>query len=133
MGLPGSGKTTLASALNKLLENSCWYNGDQVRELFKNWDFSIEGRIRQAERMRYLADKSNFDGFDHVVCDFVAPTNQLRETFNPDILIWMDTISRGRYEDTNQIFEPPTTWDYRINEYDSEKWANIIASNLNQI
>ena len=54
MGLPGSGKTTLASKLIPLL-NAKWVNNDEIRKDANDWDFSEEGRIRQAKRM---ADQS---------------------------------------------------------------------------
>ena len=56
MGLPGSGKTTLASKLVPLL-NAKWINNDEARKAANDWDFSEEGRIRQAKRMADLAEK----------------------------------------------------------------------------
>ena len=55
MGLPGAGKTHLAERLQKVL-NCAWYNADKVREMANDWDFSPEGRVRQANRMRTFAD-----------------------------------------------------------------------------
>ena len=46
MGLPGSGKSTFAEPLAKSLFGT-WINADQVREKYDDWDFSIEGRVRQ--------------------------------------------------------------------------------------
>ena len=59
-GLPGSGKTTLAEPLAKLL-GGVHINADEVRKQYEGhdmskWDFSPEGRIKQANRMRHLAD-----------------------------------------------------------------------------
>jgi adenylylsulfate kinase len=51
-GLPGSGKSTLAEQLAKLL-NGVWLNADEIRKEYNDWDFSMEGRIRQANRMRW--------------------------------------------------------------------------------
>ena len=121
MGLPGSGKTTLAKKLVEFL-NCTWYNADEVREIYNDWDFSSEGRIRQAERMCRL---SNYNE-GHVVCDFVAPTEEIRNIYNADLTIWMDTIQQSRFEDTNSIFENPTKFDFRIQEKNSDKWAEII-------
>lgn len=106
MGLPGSGKTHLAERLQKQL-GYAWYNADRVREMANDWDFSPEGRIRQANRMRMIADFEKSQG-RHVMCDFVCPTKQAREAFGADVYIWLDTISAGRFEDTNKIFEKPT-------------------------
>ena len=114
MGLPGAGKTTLARALQTKL-NCVWFNADKVRALFNDWDFSPEGRIRQSQRMRILADDSNNE---YVIADFVAPLKQMRDIYAADYVIWMDTISAGRFEDTNQVFESPETYNLRIKDFD---------------
>jgi len=114
MGLPGAGKTTLAKQLAEPL-NAQWFNADEIRAKFNDWDFSIEGRIRQSQRMRQLADASKYD---YVIADFVAPLVEMREIFAADYTIWMDTISKGRFDDTNTVFEPPTHWDLKIVNYD---------------
>ena len=94
-GLPGSGKTWLAERLVKHLDNCAWYNADFVRKYANDWDFELEGRIRQANRMKTFADFEKSNG-RWVICDFVAPTEKSRKTFNPDYLIWLDTIKQGR-------------------------------------
>lgn len=126
MGLPGAGKTTLAKALQARL-NCAWFNADQIRARYNDWDFSTEGRIRQSQRMRILADDSNKD---YVLADFVAPLKQMRDIYAADLTIWMDTISKGRFEDTNQLFEPPDHYDYRIQEQDADKWTQIIVDDI---
>ncbi len=80
MGLPGSGKTTLASVLVTLLKAK-WINNDKVRKDANDWDFSDEGRSRQAKRMAKLAEKYKNEG-SYVVCDFICPTPKARELFN---------------------------------------------------
>lgn len=129
MGLPGSGKTTLAERLISIVPNSVWFNADKVREQFDDWDFSPEGRIRQSERMKWLAENCPSKP-DFVLCDFVAPTKEIRKIFGPDILVWMDTITEGRFEDTNKVFESPDEYDFRIRVKDSEVYAEIISSSL---
>ena len=127
MGLPGSGKTYLAERLQPLL-NAAWYNADKVREMANDWDFSLEGRIRQSKRMRTFADfeKSNNRV---VICDFVCPTKNTQDNFDPDIIIWMNTIESGRYEDTNKIFEKPEKVNFHITTLSDQNHI-IIAEEL---
>ena len=137
MGLPGSGKTTLAEKLvNEMHKNGPaeWLNADEVRKECNDWDFTAEGRLRQALRMRKLADTYVANDFP-VICDFVCPTRELREVFAADFTIWMDTIPAGRYADTNKIFEKPTTeeYDIRIDEFNSDTWAATIADLIHMI
>lgn len=124
MGLPGSGKTTLASALYELLSpDAYWLNADALRKKYDDWDFSIEGRLRQAKRMR---EEANTSDKEYVICDFVAPLQKMRDIFDADITVWVDTIEKGRFEDTNKMFEIPTKYDLRVTEQHAEKWANKI-------
>jgi adenylylsulfate kinase len=123
-GLPGSGKSTLAKELSKLLKG-VWLNADEIRKEYDDWDFSYEGRIRQANRMKYLSDgvvKCN----KIAVADFVCPTKKARADFHADFAIWMDTIKEGRYEDTNKIFEKPTVYNYRVKEWGGNNPYKIL-------
>ena len=123
MGLPGSGKTYLTKRLQPLLQ-AAWYNADKVRSMANDWDFSNEGRARQSNRMRCFADFEKDNG-RFVLCDFVCPTAQTRKNFNADITVWMDTISEGRFEDTNKIFEKPKSVDFRITEWNDKNHIHI--------
>ncbi len=127
-GLPGSGKTTLAKYLMELLgPDTVWFNADKVRKMFDDWDFSDEGRLRQAHRMRDLMDKAHEDGHD-VICDFICPTNELRDLFYNDVYkIFVDTINEGRFDDTNKLFEHPTG-AFDVN-YIVEKQQGMIDAN----
>jgi adenylylsulfate kinase len=131
MGLPGAGKTFLADKLTQYLSNNNikvdWYNADQVRKQFDDWDFSHEGRVRQSIRMRDLAEQSDAD---FVICDFVAPLSVMRENFNADWTIWINTIIEGRFEDTNKVFINPTNYDFEITTQCAEHWVPIIASKI---
>ena len=149
MGLPGAGKTFMAEALKKRLEASTeipvealaqcevvptfyrpsvkWFNADEVRKKYNDWDFSHEGRIRQSLRMAEFALTANAD---YVICDFVAPLPEMRHNFKADWVIWMDTIDQGRYEDTNKAFVPPDLYDFRITEKDADKWSDFIADHI---
>ena len=128
MGLPGSGKTTLASKLVPLL-NAKWINNDKVRKDANDWDFSEEGRAKQAKRMADLAEKYKQEG-SYVVCDFICPTPKARELFNADYTIWMDTIDKGRFEDTNAMFVKPKKFDFKVTTYDAETWATQISKKI---
>lgn len=152
MGLPGSGKTVMAQQLKNYLETHSnlanmparalrnmeslpsswtatvdWFNADQVRKKFNDWDFSREGRIRQSLRMAQFALECSGD---YVICDFVAPLADMRDNFGADWTIWMDTIESGRFEDTNQLFEPPASYDFRVTEQQAEKWSAIIGQQI---
>ena len=123
-GLPGSGKTTLAEPLAELL-GAVWINADQVRTKYDDWDFTPEGRIRQAQRMKHLSDGVVMAG-KVAVTDFVAPTEKARAEFNADYTIWMDTIKEGRFQDTNKMFEKPTDVDYHVSEWFEDTHAQLL-------
>ena len=128
MGLPGAGKTYLARRLVPYLK-AVWLNNDEVRKKDNNWDFSYEGRDRQSKRMRDLAQKALNEG-KHVVADFVCPTPKTRKDFNADIVIWVDTIKKGRFEDTNKMFIKPNKFDFRVTEKNAEKWSLQIFEDM---
>ena len=123
MGLPGSGKTTLARELLKLLPYANWLNGDEVRKQFYDWDFTPEGRLRQAQRMYDLSQTDH----NYTIIDFVCPLPVMRDIVKPDYIVWIDTIDRGRFEDTNKMFIPPSLYDFRINTQDCVKWSKFIS------
>jgi DNA polymerase III delta prime subunit len=154
MGLPGSGKTTLAGALKRYLEENGslekinpqrllnyegipgpnfmkigvdWFNADDIRRKFNDWDFSKEGRIRQSIRMLQFAIECTGE---FVICDFVAPLVEMRNNFKADWTIWVDTIREGRYADTNAAFVEPEQYDFRVTEQDCEKWAEFIGEHI---
>lgn len=128
MGLPGSGKTTLALNLFAMLSSDVlWLNADEIRQKFNDWDFSEEGRLRQSSRMREIADVSNKD---YIIADFVCPLPAMRDIYAADFTVWMDTITEGRYADTNRLFEPPEKYDVRVTEQDANKWAKIIYEQI---
>ena len=152
MGLPGAGKTFFAERLKKYLEDNSsvatmpnrrwadmetppthytakvdWFNADDIRKRFNDWDFSKEGRIRQSLRMLEFALKCTGD---YVICDFVAPLPEMRHNFKADWTIWIDTIDAGRYEDTNKAFVPPDVYDFRIIEQNAEKWVEFVADHI---
>ena len=128
MGLPGSGKTTLASKLVSLI-NAKWLNADEVRKEFDDWDFSEEARKRQARRMADLAEKYSKTN-KHVVADFICPTPEARKIFNPDYIVWVNTITKGRFEDTNEMFVKPEKYNFKVTTKNADLWALQIADQI---
>ena len=128
MGLPGSGKTTLASELATLLDAK-WLNADKIREQLNDWDFSPEARLRQAKRMSDYADKYIKEGH-RVVADFICPLPKSRELFNADYTVWVDTIKKGRFDDTNALFVKPEKYDYHVTTQNAKEWAAKISREI---
>jgi len=128
MGLPGSGKTTLASELAPII-NAKRINADEVRKDADDWDFSKEGRKRQAKRMANLAKKRKQDGH-HVIADFICPTPEARNLFPADYIVWVDTIKKGRFDDTNAMFVNPEKFDYHVTTQNAKHWAKQIAEKI---
>ena len=130
MGLPGSGKTTLAEKLIPFY-NAVWLNADKIRKEADDWDFSPEGRVRQADRMKTLAQKAIDEG-RNVVADFICPTEQTRADFKADYIIWMDTIKEGRFDDTNKMFVQPTNYDFKVTHKDADMFAFLIKQDIQE-
>ena len=128
MGLPGSGKTTLASELVPLLKAK-WLNAEEVRKEANDWDFSAEGRTRQAKRMWAKAKEFRDQG-NHVVADFVCPTPAARALVPADFIIWVDTIKEGRFDDTNKMFVKPEKYNYHVTTQDAKNWAPKILEEI---
>ena len=128
MGLPGSGKTTLANELAPLL-NAKRLNADEVRKEANDWDFSEEGRKRQSKRMADFALKIKEDG-NNVVADFICPTPEARKSFPADFVIWVDTIKEGRFDDTNKMFVKPDKFDFHVTTQDAKNWAPKIFKEI---
>ena len=128
MGLPGAGKTTLANELAPLLKAKR-VNADEVRKAANDWDFSEEGRKRQAKRMSKLALDLKNEG-NSVIADFICPTPEARNLFPADFIIWVDTIKEGRFDDTNQMFVKPEKYDFHVTSQDAKLWASKIIKEI---
>jgi len=128
MGLPGAGKTTLANELAPSL-NAKRLNADEIRKAANDWDFSQEGRKRQAKRMAEHALKMKSEG-NYVVADFICPTPEARSLFPADFVIWVDTIKEGRFEDTNQMFVKPEKYNFHVTSQDAKHWAPKILKEI---
>tara|TARA_B100000029_G_scaffold374084_1_gene368394 strand:- start:2294 stop:2701 length:408 start_codon:yes stop_codon:yes gene_type:complete len=128
MGLPGSGKTTLANELAPMIDAKR-LNADEVRKKYNDWDFSEEGRKRQSKRMANIASKLKEEG-NIVVADFICPTPEARKLFPSDYIIWMDTIKEGRFDDTNKMFVKPDKFDFHVTTQDAKNWALKIFKEI---
>ena len=123
-GLPGSGKTTLSKPFSELI-GGIHLNADTIRQQYDDWDFTPSARLRQAHRMRHLADGIVMGG-KIAVADFVCPTGVTRNIFSPDYSIWMDTISKSKYEDTNNLFESPVKYDYHVAKWFDDTHTQLL-------
>ena len=128
MGLPGAGKTTLANELAPNL-NAKRLNADEVRKAANDWDFSEEGRTRQAKRMADFALKLKAEG-NYVIADFICPTPEARKLFPADYIIWVDTIKEGRFDDTNKMFVKPEKFDFHVTSKDASYWTPKILFDI---
>ena len=129
MGLPGAGKTTLAKVLAPRL-GAVLFNNDALRtNINKDLDFSVESRIEQARRMRWLCDQVVEAGHP-AIADFICPTATTRDAFGEDdcFVVWVDRITSSRYPDTDKLFEKPARYDVRVEaEGRPEYWAEVVA------
>ena len=66
----------------------------------------------------------------NVVADFICPTPEARSLFPADYIVWMDTIKKGRFEDTNQMFVKPKKYHFKITTVDAKLWAPQIAEKI---
>jgi|TARA_B110000967_G_C18401476_1_gene324785 adenylylsulfate kinase len=132
IGLPGSGKTTLAKRLVKTLKAK-WLNADHIRKKYNDWDFSKEGILRQSKRMAELSKK--FKIRKYIIADFICPYEKGRKIFRPDFLIWMDTIKKGRFRKNSidKLFQAPKKFNFRIKEKNANVWSLIISEKIKQI
>ena len=129
MGLPDTGKTYLAKRLAGLLGYK-HLEADAIRKQFNDWDFSGEGRLRQARRMRELADSANAGGVG-VIADFVCPTEETRSLYDPELTIWLDTHQKSTFEDTNKIFVPPQKYDFKIDTFrEGDSWVHHLYKKI---
>ena len=118
-GQPGSGKTTLAKKLQMWLQTDKknWrksvfhIDGDQLRELFPNTDYSKEGRERNIQKAFDIAKYLDSCGTD-VVISLVSPYRELREKLKSECKvqeIYCHTKKiRGREDKFALDYEPPT-------------------------
>ena len=128
-GLPGSGKTTYAKALVEPLK-AVHFNADAVRaNINRDLKFGVVDRLEQARRMGWLADRVKESG-NFCVCDFICPTEETRLTFGADYTIWMDTIKKGCYNDTNLMWVEPAKYDLRVIEFLNQERLRLSVNSV---
>ncbi len=117
MGLNRSGKTNFSRLLATKIQCP-YFNADDVRQQFHDHDFSSVGRNRQARRMKILCDWAIRYGNEYAIADFICPTNETRMLFEPDHIVFMDTVEGSLYKDTHKMFKKPVLLrdDMRITE-----------------
>ena len=136
MGLPGSGKTTLSTALAPLL-NAVHFNGDEVRaNVNRDLGFSEADRIEQARRMGWLCDQVIKAG-GYAIADFICPTAEARAAFQQGsaaLIVWINRIESGRFEDTNRLFTPPERFAVEVKpEGSPEYWAEQVLQHVRPV
>lgn len=130
-GLPGSGKTTLARALQEYfianMHSADWFNADSLRAQFNDWDFTVQGRLRQATRM---AEHCLHSTATYALCDFVAPLPESHQILSANWTIFVNTVSTSQYHDTNTIFQAPAHYDFLVTEKDASRYAALIGKQI---
>ena len=66
----------------------------------------------------------------YVVADFICPTPEARSLFPSDYTIWVDTLKKGRYDDTNKMFINPIKYDFHVTTQDAKNWALKIYKDI---
>ena len=130
-GLSGSGKTTFSKQLIKNTNrNIDHYEADTIRKIYDDWDFTVKGRNRQHERMMHHSNLSLVNK-RHAICDYINPIDKNRDFY--DIKIFMNTVTKSKYKDTDKIFETPTNVDFEITSFDEELNLFMIKRILNEL
>lgn len=125
-GFPGSLKSKLADKLNKVLSNSVVINSMKIRIEEKDIDFSYDGRMRHTYRMLDLAREKKEE---YVIIDMVCPLPEMRMLLNPDIIIWAADKNSCEYEELNENYVPPKTYDIKCQEI-NEETLNLIVEKI---
>ena len=120
MGLPGSGKTSLARLLAPMF-NAVLLNEDEVRKEANDFDLSEVGRSIHTNRMKRLADEA-IQNNRNVVADFEC-TDDERKDFNADYIIYMDTIKESK-------LEPPSNFDFKVTHKDAQMFSFLIKQEI---
>ena len=128
-GQPGSGKTTMATKVFKMysdwlqLDNVIHLDGDDVRDVLDNKDYSLEGRRKNIQfaidMARVLHDKDYV-----VICSFVSPYRDMREKLKEMSKVkefYLHSTRELRKEYWVKDYEPPLENFTEINTDKSEE------------
>jgi adenylylsulfate kinase-like enzyme len=116
-GQPGAGKTVLADLLKEALPNAYRIDGDDMRELFSNKDYTINGRVMNVGTAQKIAHYLHNQGHD-VIVSLVAPYVDQREDFKKQIGIenmvefYVHTSEPRERDHFKAIAYTPPTTDY---------------------
>ena len=107
-GQPGAGKTTLAELL--YAPGDIHIDGDDIREIFNNKDYSEKGRKLNVQRAHDIAQFMDSKGFD-VIISLVSPFRELRDELKSKtemVEIYVHTTEdRGKNHYHVKGYEPP--------------------------
>ena len=113
-GQPGAGKTSIAKSLiEKLPKNTFHVDGDDLREIFNNKDYSETGRRKNIELSQHLTHFLHNKG-NNVIVSLVSPYKDQREEFKDklngsiiEVYVHTENI-RGREDFHVKNYEEPT-------------------------
>ena len=113
IGQPHAGKTTLSKLLKQHLypQNIIQIDGDEIRDIFQNKDYSEQGRRKNIQRAQDIAKFLNAKGFD-VIMSLVSPYKDLRDELKStsnvtEVYIHTNDV-RGRESFHVENYEKPT-------------------------
>ena len=111
IGQPHAGKTTLSKLLKDYLHHSIQIDGDDIRDIFQNKDYSEEGRRKNIQRTQDIAMFLNEKEFN-VIISLVSPYKDLRDELKEksDVVeIYVHTTDiRGKENFHVENYEKPT-------------------------
>jgi len=115
IGQPGAGKTTLARELlayyKKVFQTVVYFDGEELRRMSANADFTAAGREKNVALMQELAAKLDASGITIIVA-MVTPYRWQREQFKKrcrvfEIYLHADNATRPCSEHRVSDFAPP--------------------------
>jgi adenylylsulfate kinase len=124
-GQPGHGKTVLATAFKEYLNNDCFHiDGDDIREIFDNKDYSEAGRRKNIELAQHLSHFLLKKG-QNVVVSLVSPYKDQRDAFK-------GKLGKGVLEYYIHTTDIRGRENYHVDGYEAptEDFCNIDTTNI---